>query len=185
LSKKPESNACSLPIYQIDLTIFNLSRQYMFEFTSTDWFSYRVTVYPHHTDYAGIVWHGSYITWMEEARVEYLRVVGLDFDRLVAIGVDLPVIDLSIRYHQSVKMGEVLVIMTKFRKPEKLRLTFIYEIRAVSAISKSDRSESLKLLENRLCVSASVSLVAVDSRTRKILRTLPILLSEAIAKLKR
>ena len=36
------------------------------------WFEYPVKAQPHHTDYAGIVWHGTYLTWMEEARVEYL-----------------------------------------------------------------------------------------------------------------
>lgn len=35
-----------------------------------DWFEYPIRVQPHHTDYAGIAWHGSYIAWMEEARVE-------------------------------------------------------------------------------------------------------------------
>jgi len=33
-----------------------------------NWFEYPVRVQPHHTDYAGLVWHGSYIAWMEEAR---------------------------------------------------------------------------------------------------------------------
>lgn len=152
---------------------------------SSEWFSYRATVYPHHTDYAGIVWHGSYITWMEEARVEYLSSMGLDFEHLVATGVDLPVVNLSIRYHQAAKMGEVLVIMTKFCKPEKLRLIFECEIRAVSKISQGDHLTLQNQSENQLCVSASVSLVAVNSQTRKILRTLPPLLGEAIAKLKR
>ncbi len=42
--------------------------------TQTDsvWFEYPVRAQPHHTDYAGVVWHGSYIIWLEEARVECL-----------------------------------------------------------------------------------------------------------------
>ncbi len=43
------------------------------------WFEYSVRAQPHHTDYAGIVWHGSYIAWMEEARVECLRSIGIEF----------------------------------------------------------------------------------------------------------
>jgi hypothetical protein len=29
---------------------------------SDGWFNYPVRVYPHHTDYAGVVWHGTYLT---------------------------------------------------------------------------------------------------------------------------
>jgi acyl-CoA thioester hydrolase len=138
----------------------------------TGWFNYPIRVYPHHTDYAGIVWHGSYITWMEEARVEYLKSAGVSFDHLVAAGVDLPVVDLSLKYHQSAKMGEQLLILTKFSKSEKLRLVFDYQIKVVDETHpKSDR----------LCVSASVSLVPVDAQKRRILRTLPPSLEQAIA----
>jgi len=28
---------------------------------SDGWFNYPVRVYPHHTDYAGVVWHGTYL----------------------------------------------------------------------------------------------------------------------------
>lgn len=134
--------------------------------SSSAWFSYPICVYPHHTDYAGIVWHGSYIPWMEEARVEYLRSAGVSFAQLVAAGVDLPVVDLTIRYHHAAKMGDQLLIFTKLSKSQKLRLTFDYEIKAHP---------------DRLCVSAAVSLVAVDTQNRKILRTLPPTLDQAIA----
>jgi acyl-CoA thioester hydrolase len=134
----------------------------------TDWFKYSVKVFPHHTDYAGIVWHGNYIPWMEEARIEYLRCSGLSFEDLVAAGVDLPVVDLSIRYHQSAKMGEDLAVMTKFSKSDRLRFRFDYEIiSSVSGLSLPQKNES------RLCVTASVSLVPVDIEKRKILRRLP------------
>jgi acyl-CoA thioester hydrolase len=136
------------------------------------WFNYPIRVYPHHTDYAGIVWHGSYITWMEEARVEYLKLAGISFDQLVAAGVDLPVVDLSMKYHQSAKMGEQLLILTKFTKSEKLRLVFDYQIKVVDGTHPKG---------DRLCVSASVSLVAVDAQKRRILRTLPPSLEHAIA----
>ena len=39
---------------------------------SENWFEYPVRVQPHHTDYAGVVWHGAYIAWMEEARIRML-----------------------------------------------------------------------------------------------------------------
>ena len=59
---------------------------------SEKWFEYVVRVQPHHTDYAGVVWHGTYLTWMETARVECLRSIGIDFAELVKMGCDLPVV---------------------------------------------------------------------------------------------
>ena len=34
-------------------------------------------VLPQHTDHAGVMWHGAYLAWLEEARVEALAAVGL------------------------------------------------------------------------------------------------------------
>lgn len=136
--------------------------------SSTDWSKYVIRVYPHHTDYAGVVWHGNYITWMEEARIECLRGVGLTFEDLVAAGVDLPVVDLSIRYHQAARMGQDLAIMTKFRKSDRLRITCDYEI-----LSLTNPLPLPKEIGSRLCVTASVSIVPVDTEKRKIIRRLP------------
>ena len=72
--------------------------------TSEHWFEYPVRAQPHHTDYAGIVWHGNYLRWMEEARIEYFRSIGIEFADLVALGCDLPVVELSIRYHNPIKL---------------------------------------------------------------------------------
>jgi len=71
------------------------------------WFEYRVRSHPHHTDYAGVVWHGTYIAWMEEARVECLRSRGFDCTDVVTWGLDLPVVDLCLRYHRSIRMAQI------------------------------------------------------------------------------
>ncbi len=131
------------------------------------WFRYPVRVYPHHTDYGGIVWHGTYLTWMEAARVEFLRSVGIEFADLVAAGIDLPVVEMALRYHQAIKMGEEALVLTKLGKSERLRLLWDYQIRA----------------GDRLCVSAQVSLVAVDRQKGKVMRALPSALEDAIARM--
>ena len=130
------------------------------------WYNYPVRVYPHHTDYSGVVWHGAYLTWMEEARVECLRSVGMSFEELVSAGVDLPVAEMNLRYHRSARMGDDLLIMTKL-VPDKVRLNWQYQIRT----------------EKDLCVTAVVTLVPVDFEKRKLLRSLPSSLEGAITKL--
>jgi len=133
---------------------------------SERWFNYPVIVYPHHTDYSGVVWHGNYLTWMEEARVECLRTVGMSFEELISAGVDLPVAEMSLRYHHSARMGDTVLVMTRL-VPDKIRLNWEYQIRT----------------ETDLCVTATVTLVPVDFEKRKLLRSLPSSLEGAIAKL--
>jgi acyl-CoA thioester hydrolase len=118
-----------------------------------------VQVHPHHTDYAGVVWHGTYLAWMEEAREQCLRHLGVNFADLVALGCALPVVELSIRYHRSIRMGESAVVRTRMNEMEGARIHWDYEIVAADA--------------QVLHVTARVTLVAVDQEQGKILRRLP------------
>lgn len=133
------------------------------------WFEYPVRAQPHHTDYAGIVWHGSYIAWLEEARVECLRSLGIEFANLVALGCDLPVVDLSIRYHRPLRMGMAAIVKARMTQMEGVRINWDYQIHS------PDRQE--------LYVTAQVALVAVDREKGKIMRQLPPAVKDALARL--
>lgn len=132
-----------------------------------NWFDYPVRVQPHHTDYAGIVWHGAYVNWMEEARVECLRSHGVHFSDLVDLGCDLPVVDLSIRYRRSLKMGMEALVSTRMQKRDGVRLNWLYKIQSL------DRKT--------LHVTAAVTLVPVDRDRGKIMRQIPSVLEQALA----
>jgi acyl-CoA thioester hydrolase len=137
--------------------------------TGKNWFEYPIVVHPHHTDYGGIVWHGSYLSWMEEARVECLRSIGINFADLVAMGCDLPVVDLSLRYHRSLRMGESAIVKTRTVDMEGVRIVWEYEIES------SDRSTTY--------LTGMVTLVAVDREKGKIMRQLPTTVKDALIKL--
>ena len=136
---------------------------------SENWFKYPVRVQPHHTDYAGVVWHGSYIAWMEEARVECLRSIGIEFADLVALGCDLPVVEMSVRYHRSLQLGSAAVVKTRMEEVTGVRINWDY------AIQSTD--------EQDLYVSAKVTLVAKDIEKGKIMRQLPPRVKEVLARL--
>lgn len=137
--------------------------------TSESWFEYPVHVQPHHTDYSGAAWHGTYIAWMEEARVECLRSIGVDFSDLVALGCDLPVVELSVRYHQALRMGMTALIKTRMTKMEGIRLIWDYQIQSIDS--------------QTLFVTAQVTLVPVDREKGKIMRQLPAPVKDALTKL--
>lgn len=136
---------------------------------SEKWFEYVVRVQPHHTDYAGVVWHGTYLTWMETARVECLRSIGIDFAELVKMGCDLPVVELTIRYHRPIRMGQTAVVKTIMNQIQGVRLDWDY------------RLECLETKE--LCLTAKVTLVAIDLEKGKIMRQLPSAVQDILVKL--
>jgi acyl-CoA thioester hydrolase len=137
--------------------------------TSENWFEYRVRAQPHHTDYAGIVWHGSYLVWMEEARVECLRSNGIDFAELVRLGCDLPVVDLSLRYHRALPMGMEAIVKTRMSNIDGVRINWDYKIQSTDG--------------QQIYVSGKVTLVAVDREKGKILRQLPPAVKDALMRL--
>ena len=49
-------------------------------------------VLPQHTDHAGVMWHGTYVNWLEEARLDALTAVGLPYSAISAAQVELPVV---------------------------------------------------------------------------------------------
>lgn len=131
------------------------------------WFEYSVRAQPHHTDYAGIVWHGSYIAWMEEARVECLRSIGIEFADLLTLGCDLPVVELSIRYHRQIQLGMAAVVKTRITEVSGVRINWDYQIQSLDG--------------QQLYVTARVTLVAVDREKGKIMRQLPPVIRDAFA----
>lgn len=136
------------------------------------WFEYPIRVQPHHTDYGGVVWHGTYITWLESARVECLRAVGMPFERLIPLGYDLPVVRLDIRYRQPLTLGASAVVKTRLAPVTGIRLNWLYEIATVGP-------------DAQVCLTGRVTLVTVNVGDRKIVRQLPAELKAMVAQVTR
>ncbi|WP_416665698.1 acyl-CoA thioesterase [Egbenema bharatensis] len=137
--------------------------------TIEQWFEYPVRAQPHHTDYGGIVWHGSYIAWMEEARVECFRSLGVDYADMVAVGCELQVVNLSIRYHRPVRLGMPAIVKARIAEMKGVRVNWDYRIQSPD--------------DQELFVTAQVTLVGVDSERGKIMRRLPAMVQDVLAKL--
>jgi acyl-CoA thioester hydrolase len=133
------------------------------------WFEYPVKAQPHHTDYAGVVWHGTYLAWMEEARVECLRSIGIDFADLVALGCDLPVVEMSLRYHRPIRLGMSAIVKTRMEEIEGVRINWDYSIQSPD--------------ESEIYVTGKVTLVAIDRDKGKIMRQIPASIRDALREL--
>ncbi|MFM7313607.1 MAG: acyl-CoA thioesterase [Cyanobium sp.] len=131
-------------------------------------------VLPQHTDHAGVMWHGAYLAWLEEARVEALAAVGLAYSDLSARGLELPVVSLAIDYRQALLHGEFVELQSEVLPRQGLRLPWRSRFVGPGGV---------------LAAEARVDLVLVDLSggpdRRRLLRHLPDDLAAAVEALTR
>jgi acyl-CoA thioester hydrolase len=132
----------------------------------------RRRVLPQHTDHAGVMWHGSYLAWLEEARVEALDQAGLAYSALSARGLELPVVALSIDFRQALLHGDCVEVVSQVLPRQGVKLPW--------------RSRFLSP-GGGVAAEARVDLVLVDlsggPSRRRLLRRLPADLEQAVAAL--
>ena len=80
------------------------------------------TVLPQHTDHAGVMWHGSYLNFLEEGRIDALDKVGLSYSKLSRNGFEIPVISIKMKYRKSFIHGEKVLLTSQFKLENKIRL---------------------------------------------------------------
>lgn len=120
--------------------------------------TYTDKVYYADTDSYGVVWHGSYIRWMEKGRVLFCDELGLDLVDLKAADIAIPVANLNIRYKSSAKINETYTVTTTVSKITPLAVTF----RQVTSNSET----------GQIYTDAEVVVVAVNN-DGKLYRRLP------------
>ena len=81
------------------------------------------TVLPQHTDHAGVMWHGSYLNFLEEGRIDALNKVGISYSELSEMGFEIPVISIQLRYKISFIHGEKVLLTSQFKLENRIRLT--------------------------------------------------------------
>ena len=77
-------------------------------------FRYRHRVRYRECDPMGVVYHAHVLDWFEAARTEALREAGLPYREVEAAGVVMPVVDLAVRYHASVRYDDLVEVETAF-----------------------------------------------------------------------
>lgn len=76
------------------------------------------------TDAYGVVWHGSYLRWLEMGRVMWCEEQGYSLNDLRTQDIVLPVTNINIRYKASAKLEDVIIIETSIEKYNPLSVTF-------------------------------------------------------------
>ena len=67
------------------------------------------------TDQQGVVYHARYLVWLDVARTEHLRMIGMSYRELEAAGFRLMVSELTIRYRRSARYDDPIRVRTWVR----------------------------------------------------------------------
>lgn len=107
------------------------------------------------TDAMGFVYYGNYATYLEVARVDLFRQLGMSYADIEKQGILLPVSEYNIKYLKPSFYDELLEIRTKIKKKPGVKIQFEYEIFNA---------------KKQLITSASTTLFFLDARTKKVVR---------------
>jgi acyl-CoA thioester hydrolase len=80
------------------------------------------------TDRMGVVYHGTYLRFLEHARVEFIRSLGFAYAEMEAMGFGLPVIDLAVTYLVPAEYDDLLSVHVGLAKLTPARVHFVYEL---------------------------------------------------------
>ena len=126
-------------------------------------------VYYADTDAYGVVWHGSYLRWLEAGRVEFCeQLSGKSLKELEKNDVVLPVTNMNIKYKQSAKLNDIVLIETEITKYNGLSVTFFQSVKSKET--------------GKVFIEATFDVVAISASTGKLYRRIPAILAECIEK---
>ena len=125
-------------------------------------------VLPQNSDHAGVMWHGNYFNWLEEARINALSEVGLNYFDLTQRGIDLPLINSSIKYIKPLYLGDKIIIESIFNIGRSPKIN-------INSKFLNDKKEVL--------TTAEVNMVLINKDNFSIIRRRPEFLSNAFSKL--
>ena len=120
------------------------------------------------TDAYGVVWHGSYLRWLEMGRVYWCEDQGYKLQDLKEQNIVLPVTNINVRYKRSAKLDDILSIHTYISEFNGTSVIFVQEIYANGSKKPS--------------IIAEVEVVAVTADEGKLYRKMPEILADVFEK---
>ena len=92
-------------------------------------FSIEIKVRYCETDQMGLVHHGSYINYFEEARIAWISNIGFSYSEMEKSGIILPVSKLNVSYLRPAYFDDDLLVSVEIAELPTSRLIFNYTIK--------------------------------------------------------
>jgi acyl-CoA thioester hydrolase len=92
-------------------------------------FDYHIRVRYADTDQMNVVYHANYATYFEIARTESIRHLGFTYREMEAMGIEMPVTEIDMRFLRPARYDDLLSVRTTLRHlPDNHRIEFLQEI---------------------------------------------------------
>ena len=127
-------------------------------------------VLPQHTDHAGVMWHGTYLNWLEESRIYSIGKAGIQYIELLNRGYEMPVYKIEIKYLKPIMMGEEIIVKSFFITNKGPRIK-------VNSTFTSPK--------NKIYTEATIELVLINKNTFKVVRKSPYFLDNYLDNLRK
>lgn len=127
---------------------------------------FETKVYYQDTDAYGVVWHGHYLRWMERGRIDFCDELGFNLVELEKEDIVLPVASIDIKYKNSAKLNDDLIVVSKIAELKPLYVVFNQKI-----VDKNS---------DKVFIDANIKVVAVNNQG-KLYRKFPQKLYDAFA----
>lgn len=119
------------------------------------------------TDLMGIMHHGSYVAYLEAARIEYLRRRSFNYLKMTERGLHMPVIEMQLRYKKAARFDDLIIVETRLVGLSRVTVDFGYRLLRQAV----DGTEELLAEANTLlaCIDDAHKPVALPGDVREIL----------------
>lgn len=115
-----------------------------------------------------VVWHGSYVRFLEQARCALLDAIGYNYVEMKESGYLWPVVELHVKYVRAIQFGQEINVEARLAEYEnRLRITYRITDAASGAV----------------LTKATTTQVAVDGATSEMLFESPAVLREKVRSL--
>ena len=120
----------------------------------------------HDVDVAGVVWHGHYLKYLENARWALMARLDFGLDAMIASGYVWPIVDVHVKYVRAARFGDRLTVQASLVEWEN-RLTLNYLVTHAATAQRVARARTVQ--------------VAVEASTGTLQFVTPAVLLERVA----
>ena len=131
----------------------------------------KIRPYEHHakyyeTDQMGIIHHSNYVKWMEEARLDLMDQIGLNYKQMEEMEIISPVLSISVDYHSMVRFDDTVIIQTKLVKYNgiKMEVEYVMTDKATGELRTTARSSHCFLNRSGKPISLKRSYPEIDTK---------------------
>ena len=127
-------------------------------------------VLPQHTDHAGVVWHGTYLNWLEESRIDSISKAGIKYIELLNRGFEMPVYKIEIKYLMPIMIGDEIIVKSSF---------------IINQWPRIKGNSKFTSIRNKIHAEASIDIVLINKETFKVVRKRPLFLEHCLNNLRK